>query len=139
MKPSPRFRDWLSDALGQSGLSKREVARRMAAKHPKGVSLDTIETGRRTLNKILSGDLTPTQPTRDTIASALERDDAPSEADDEEDEVDAALLNALVREQAEISRKISRALVSLDDHLRLRVREILIEERNDARVSEESI
>lgn len=110
VKQSPRFRDWLSDAVEQSGLSKREIARRMAVKHPRGVTYETIETGRRTLNKILSGGLTPTQPTRDLIATALERDDAPSEDDDEEDELDAALLHALVRQQADLNRRISRAL-----------------------------
>lgn len=86
VRPSSNFREWLGDALTVSGLSKREVARRMAAKHPSGVKLDTIETARRTINKILAGDLTPTQPTRDSIAEALEREDAPSVDDDEDDE-----------------------------------------------------
>lgn len=86
----------------------------MAAKHPKGVTYETIETGRRTINKILSGDLTPTQPTRDLIATALERDDAPSEDDDEEDEMPAALLHALVRQQADLNRRISRALKAVE-------------------------
>lgn len=84
VKASPMFRSWLAEALEGSGQSKREIARRMAAKHPRGVTHDTIETARRTLNKILSGDLTPTQPTRATIAAALERDDFPSVEDDEE-------------------------------------------------------
>jgi hypothetical protein len=113
VKPSPQFREWLSDAIERSGLSKREIARRMAARHPHGVSLDTIETGRRTLNKILAGDLTPTQPTRNTIASALERDDAPSEEDDEEDDPVAA-LHALALEHAELARKYRRALKAVE-------------------------
>jgi transcriptional regulator with XRE-family HTH domain len=105
------FRDWLSDAIPTSGLSKREIARRMAAKHPRGVNLNTIETGRRTLNKILAGDLTPTQPTRDSIAEALGRDDAPAVTDEDDEESDlSSTLQALAREQAELSRRLSRAL-----------------------------
>ena len=111
VKSSPRFRNWLADAIPASGLSKREIARRMAAKHPSGVSLETIETGRRTLNKILSGDLTPTQPTRDAIADALERTDAPASSDDDEEaETVADTLQALAREQADLSRRMKRAL-----------------------------
>lgn len=106
VKPSPRFRDWLSEAVETSGLSKREIARRMAARHPRGATAETIETARRTVNKILAGDLTPTQPTRDSIAAALERRDAPS-VDDEEEEPDlAATLLAL----AELNRQSRRVL-----------------------------
>lgn len=111
-KSPPKFRDWLSSAIVESGLSKREIARRMAAKHPRGVSLDTIETGRRTLNKILSGVLTPTQPTRDAIAEAIGRDDAPTvESEDEDEESDLpAALHALARQQVDLNRRINRAL-----------------------------
>lgn len=113
VKSSPLFRDWLAEALGTSGLSKREVARRMARSHPRGVTPETIETGRRTINKILQGALTPTQPTRDSIAAALERDDAPAvpspDDDDEEPDLPSMLL-ALVAEQSEMSRKLERAL-----------------------------
>jgi hypothetical protein len=73
------------------------------------VTLETIETGRRTLNKILAGDLTPTQPTRDSIAEALGRTDQPSESDEEEDDLQAT-LQALAREQAELNRRLNRAL-----------------------------
>jgi len=113
VKSSPVFRDWLFGAVTTSGLSKREIARRMAAKHPRGVNLDTIETARRTVNKILAGDLTPTQPTRDWIADALERDDGPSVASEDDDDEESDLsstLHALVREQAEMSRRLTRAL-----------------------------
>lgn len=111
VKSSPIFRDWLSEAITASGLSKREIARRMAARHPKGVNLETIETARRTVNKILAGDLTPTQPTRDSISGALERDDAPAVSDEDEEDSDLpSALQALVREQAELSRRLSRAL-----------------------------
>jgi hypothetical protein len=112
VKQSPQFRDWLADAIETSGLSKREIGRRMAATHPRGVNTDTIDTGRRTINKILAGDLTPTQPTRDLIAQALDRDDAPAVPDgDEEEEPDlAATLRALARRQAELSRQFDRVL-----------------------------
>lgn len=111
VKRSPQFRDWLSEAVPASGLSKREIARRMAERHPRGVSLETIETGRRTLNKILFDGMTPTQPTRDAIAAALDRDDAPSVADADDEEADLAFtLHALAREQAGLSRRLNRAL-----------------------------
>lgn len=111
VKPSPNFREWLSAAIESSGLSKREIARRMAAKHKNGVTYETIETGRRTLNKILSGDLTPTQPTRDTIAEALDRDDAPSTDDDDEDELLSSLdVRSLLRAQRDLNRRVTRAL-----------------------------
>lgn len=109
MKPSPKFRGWLAEAVPQSGLSKREIARRMAAKHPLGVTAETIDTARRTVNKILAGDLTPTQPTRDSIAAALERDDAPSVVDDEEEEPDLeATLQALARDVSRALRAVGK-------------------------------
>jgi hypothetical protein len=111
VKASPVFRDWLSNAISTSGLSKREIARRMAAKHPRGVTADTIETARRTLNKVLGG-MTPTQPTRDLIAAAIERDDAPSvEGDDDDEESDlATVLLRIVKDQDDLSRRLTRAL-----------------------------
>lgn len=107
----PAFREWLEGAIAESGLSKRAIARRMAAKHPQGVTLDTIETSRRTLNKILAGDLTPTQPTRDSIAEALGRSDHPPALQDDDEEEDLqATLQALAREQADLNRRLNRAL-----------------------------
>lgn len=117
VKPSPKFRKWLSDSIEESGLSKREVARRMAAGHRDGVTAETIDTGRRTINKILSGDLQPTQPTRDLIAAALKRDDAPS-IDDEEEEPDLQEtlrdLRQLAIEQARLQRQVKRVLQAAD-------------------------
>lgn len=106
---SPKFGIWLKQAIAESGLSKREIARRMAAKHPKGATPETVDTARRTLNKIVGGEQTPTQPTRDSIAAALGRGDAPLVDDDEEIDL-AATLQAIAREQAEVNRKLSRAL-----------------------------
>jgi transcriptional regulator with XRE-family HTH domain len=107
---SPAFRDWLAEAIGQAKISKRELARRMAARHPRGATADTVETARRTINKILAGDMTPTQPTRDSIAAALGRDDHPSVSADEDDEVPDldATLAAMAREAAELARMMRR-------------------------------
>lgn len=109
-KPSPTFREWLGPVIESSGLSKREIARRMAVKHPKGVTYETIETGRRTLNKILSGDLSPTQPTRDSIAAALGEKNAPTVEAEEEDDLPAAMLRSLMRDQQLLNKRISRVL-----------------------------
>ena len=105
----PTFRDWLSEAIPASGLSKREIARRMAAKHPAGVSLDTIETARRTINKVLKADLSPRDPLRDSIADALGRDDHPSVADEDDDDLEATLA-ALTREHPQLVRVLARNL-----------------------------
>jgi len=110
VRRSPNFQEWLAGAIPASGLPKREVARRMAARHPRGATYDTIETARRTLNKILAGTLTPTQPTRDLIAVALDRDDAPGAGEDDGEDDSAGTLHALAREQADLSRRLSRAL-----------------------------
>lgn len=111
LKSSPKFAEWLAEAIPASGLSKREIARRMAATHPRGVTPDTVETGRRTINKILSGDLTPTQPTRDSISAALERVDGPPVSADHDGKPDLeATLQAIARETAELNRRVDRAL-----------------------------
>jgi transcriptional regulator with XRE-family HTH domain len=115
---SPLFRDWLADAIDRSGLSKREIARRMAAKHPQGVTFETIETGRRTINKILAGKSTPTQPTRDAIADALERDDHPSESADDEEE-DEPVPDLLMRAAYHLDKA---GAYEMADRLRLRAR-----------------
>ena len=92
------FREWLEEALSESGLSRKGLARRIAERHPHGVTESTTESARRTLRRILSGDLNPTQPTRDSIQEALDRKGAPtveeeiaSEAVARERKVDAAL------------------------------------------------
>jgi hypothetical protein len=105
LKPSPRFREWLEDAISRSGLSKREIARRIATKHPDGPTHAATETYRRTLNKILAGDLTPTNPTRAVIAEALGEGDFPSVEDDEEDELERALAAIAERKQRLASKR----------------------------------
>jgi transcriptional regulator with XRE-family HTH domain len=109
VRPSSQFREWLGEAITTSGLSKREIARRMAAGHPRGVTAETVETARRTINKILAGDLTPTQPTRDSIAAALDRGDAPALGDDDEEEDSLAdTLQRIARQQAELAQLARR-------------------------------
>lgn len=115
VKPSTQFRDWLAAALPESGMSKSEVARRMALKHPLGVTHGTKETARRTLNKILAGTLTPTRATQAAIAEALGRTDAPADDDEESEQDLPATLQALAREQAELSRRLSRALRAVEE------------------------
>lgn len=105
------FSEWLGQAIRESGLSKRQLARRMAAKHLRGATPDTIETARRTLNKILAGDLNPTVPTRDAIAEALGRDDHPKDDPDDEEVDLAEALDAVARELAALSRQVSHRRV----------------------------
>lgn len=106
--PSAHFRGWLAEAVSASGLSKREIARRMAAKHPQGVSHDTIETARRTINKVLAGTLTPRNPLRESIAAALGRGDFPSVEDEDEDDLQATLQK--LAEDPQAARAVSRLL-----------------------------
>jgi len=105
LTPSPRFREWLEDAIADSGLSKREIARRIATKHQDGANFQTIETYRRTLNKIIAGKLTPTNPTRTVIAAAIGLEDFPTEEDDEVDEVDRALAVLAAKRDRIASRR----------------------------------
>lgn len=107
------FRTWLQDEIDAQGLSRREVARRMATKHPKGVTPSTAETYRRAIYKYLDPEQpsNPTQPTREAIAEALGVDPSTIPADDDDEEADLqATLQALLHEQAELSRRLSRAL-----------------------------
>lgn len=110
---SPKYREWLKKAIAESGLSKREIARRMASKHPLGATADTIDTARRTLNKIAAGDLTPTQPTRDSIGEALGRGDGPAVDDDLEEELDfEAAIQSMARDLAALRRAAAKKRVA---------------------------
>lgn len=106
VKPSPQYREWLAGAIHDSRLSKREIAKRIAVNHQDGATHQAIETYRRTLNKILAGDLTPTNPTRDVIAAALDRDDHPSVEDDEEDDLQRQLELVASRLEAKRRQKV---------------------------------
>lgn len=108
------FKAWLAGEMERQGLSRREVARRLASSHPKGVTPETTETYRRAVRRYLEADdpQKPTPSTRLAFAAALDVD--PSEvpsSDDEEDELDmVAELHELVRQQKETRRKIDRIL-----------------------------
>lgn len=95
------FRTWLAGEISKQGLTRREVARRLAAKHPEGVTATTIETYRRAIYKYLDAErpAKPTQPTRQAFADALGVDAAqiPSDDEDEEDDLERALLRVVQR------------------------------------------
>lgn len=84
--------------MERQGLSRREVARRMAEKHPDGVTPQTTETYRRAIRRYLEVEnpQKPTQQTRHAIADALgvDRGSLPTEEDEEEDLQLALLLRA---------------------------------------------
>ena len=107
------FRDWLASEMEKRSVSRREIARRLAAQHPRGVTPDTVETYRRAVRRYLEADpQVPTEQTQAAIARALGVDpaDLPSGDDEEEDGDLAATLQALAREQKELSRRLQRAL-----------------------------
>jgi hypothetical protein len=112
---APRsFRSWLISQLEEQAIPRRELARRLAARHPEGITPQTIETYRRAIYRYLdvTEPMLPNLQTRSAFAAALGV--SPSEVpstDDEEGEPDlSATLQALAREQAELSRKLTRAL-----------------------------
>ena len=108
------FRDWLAGEMEKRQLSRREIARRLAAQHPKGVNVDTTETYRRAIRRYLEVDpQVPTEQTQRAIAAAIGADpsELPSGEDDEEDDL-ALMLQAsaaLAREQAALQKRMERA------------------------------
>lgn len=108
---APTFRAWLEDALRESGLSKRGLARRIAEKHPDGPTESAIESARRTLRRVLAGELVPTQPTRDSIEEALGRKDAPRvDGEDGDEPMTREAVVASLREMRASARRIERFL-----------------------------
>ena len=109
------FRDWLSSEMEARDVSRRELARRLATKHPKGVTPGTVETYRSAIKRYLAGTQVPIDSTRGAIADALgvDRSQLP---EDEEEEVDlermVALLEELAHNQAELSKQLSAAIAS---------------------------
>lgn len=98
--------------MERQGLSRREVARRLAAQHPKGVTPDTVETYRRAVRRYLEVDpQVPTVQTQRAIAIAVgvSPDELPDGDQDEEEDL-AVTLQGLVREHREMSRRLERAL-----------------------------
>lgn len=106
---TPEFSDWLRGTLERTGVSRRELARRLAAKYPQDGGQDAEETQRRKVKRILSGQTrNPTQETRDSICDALgvPRKSAPPETDP----ADEPLTRDEVREFRRLSLKIERLL-----------------------------
>lgn len=106
------FREWLGQEMERQGVSRRELARRLAEGQP-GDPRDVAESQRRSVRRILNGETNPTPRTRTSICKALGID--PSEApssDDEEDSL-AATLQAMAREHAEHGRKLRSALKAI--------------------------
>ena len=113
----PNFRVWLTDQFAETGIARRELARRLAAKHPQGVTPATIDTNRRAIYRYLdeANPMIPTQQTRVAFAEAFGVDPAtvPSEDDDEESQADLdASLRLIAVQRAELSR-IERQLRAL--------------------------
>jgi hypothetical protein len=69
------FREWLRDTLETQAVSRRELARRLPG---------DPESNRRTLRRILSGQVDPTDRTRDEIQEALGDDSGPSRSDEDD-------------------------------------------------------
>lgn len=107
------FKDWLEGQLEKRQIPRRELARRMAAQHPEGVTNQTIETYRRAIYKYLGPDPTiPSEPTRNAFAAALDVDpsEVPSEDDEEEPDL-AATLQMLTRDLQRVRRQMRRRAV----------------------------
>lgn len=113
---APRtFRSWLLAELLEQGVARRELARRLAAKHPAGVTPQTIETHRRAIYRYLDevDPMMPNAQTRAAFAEVLGVDEDEIPTDDEEEPDLPSTLQALVREQAHLNRRIERALKEL--------------------------
>lgn len=103
------FRGWLQYELTTQGLARREVARRLATKHPKGAIPETIETYRRAIYRYLdeSSPMIPNQATRNAFAEALgvAVEDVPSEDEDEDLDIEAAMAQ-MTRELRSLRRAL---------------------------------
>lgn len=100
------FKDWLGERVGEGPgrVSRRELARRLAAA-PDGAT--DAESHRRSIRRFLDGAVNPTNATRKSIGAVLGDDSYPMVEDEDEEDM-AATLQALVREQAAIGRRIRK-------------------------------
>lgn len=73
-------------------MSRRELARRLAAKHPDGVNEKTVGNFRTAIRRYLKGDQNPNAQTRKAYAEALGIDASLLPEDDEDEDLEAALL-----------------------------------------------
>lgn len=107
------FRSWLRSELDSQKLPRRELARRLAAKHPSGVTQQTIETYRRAIYRYLdeTDPMQPNEQTRGAFADALGVDPSEVPSEDEDEDFDAiAALQAMARDQAELQKRMRRLM-----------------------------
>lgn len=102
----PTFRDWLTGEMRRQNVTRRGLARRLAAQHPEGVNEATTETYRRAVYKYLHP-VRPTKPTNQTraafaVALGVSPDEVPSTEDEEDDDLMAPLMRELRRLQERI-------------------------------------
>jgi transcriptional regulator with XRE-family HTH domain len=101
------FGEWLGGELARLGVSRRELARRLAAQYPGGDDLEAQDSQRRTVRRILSGATKhPTRQTRDSICDAL---DVPRESAPDEDG-DAPITRKELHEFRRLALKLERSL-----------------------------
>lgn len=106
------FKDWLAERVGDAPgcVSRRELARRLAAQHPGDGGEETAESHRRNLRKILKGETAnPTQATRDAIQDALDDHTAPTA---EQDAADSPITRDEMRTWQRVNQKIGRGLAT---------------------------
>jgi len=107
--PPTTFRDWLTGEMKRQEVTRRGLARRLAAQHPEGVTDATVETYRRSIYKYLhpTRPTKPTNPTRAAFAEALgvSPDEVPSTEDEEEAE---DLMAPLMRELQRLQQRIGQ-------------------------------
>lgn len=110
-KPPRTFRDWLSRELVEQKVPRRELARRMAAKHPEGVTPQTIETYRRAIYRYLdpADPMRPTEQTRAAFAEAFGVDPAEVPDDDEEPDLQET-LRAFAAQHRALGHHLNRLL-----------------------------
>jgi hypothetical protein len=103
------FRGWLQHELTTQGIARREVARRLATKHPKGATPETIETYRRAIYRYLdeSSPMIPNQSTRAAFAEALgvSLEEVPTEDEDEDLDIELAVTQ-MTRELRSLRRAL---------------------------------
>lgn len=80
------FRDWLNERVGEGDgmVSRHELARRIAGQDTTGTT--DPENVRRSLRRIMGGQVKASQPTRDAIQKALNDHTAPSVEDEDSDD-----------------------------------------------------
>lgn len=107
---SATFKEWLERTLERQQVSRRELARRLATRHP-GDYEEAVETHRRSVRRILAGRTRPSNKTREAIQDALGDHTAPSVEDERQaaDEERHDTAEALVRDPEFLDALLSLA------------------------------